>query len=90
MALNPNIIQLFKRLPERKGRVLTLGEQKVNFTSAQLAGMLGQTDLQKDLTQQDVFKALGFDDVESLDVSDYEGSPLIATEICPGKFQNFH
>lgn len=31
--------------------------------------MLGQRDLRKDLTQTDVFEALGFDDVQSLDVS---------------------
>ena len=67
-------MELFKRLPLRKGRVLTLGEQKVNFTSAKLAEILSQQDLGKDLTQQEVFEALGFDDVQSLDVSDYEGS----------------
>lgn len=77
MALNPNIIELFRRLPRRKGRVLTLGEQTVKFSSARLAEMLGQRDLRKDLTQTDVFEALGFDDVQSLDVSDYEGSDHI-------------
>jgi len=79
LALNPNIMELFKRLPLRKGRVLTLGEQKVNFTSAKLAEILSQQDLGKDLTQQDVFEALGFDDVQSLDVSDYEGSHTFST-----------
>ena len=72
-------MQLFKRLPLRMGRVLTLGEQKVNFTSAKLAEILSQQDLGKDLTQQDVFEALGFDDVQSLDVSDYEGSHTFST-----------
>lgn len=56
------------------GRVLTLGEQKVNFSSRDLARMLGSRDIRKKLTQEDVFLALGFDVVESLDVSDYEGS----------------
>lgn len=74
MALNPNIVELFKRLPVRSGRVLTLGEQKVNFSSTDLARMLGCRDARKTLTQEDVFQALGFDAVESVDVSDYEGA----------------
>ncbi|MGV6804689.1 MAG: hypothetical protein ACWA49_10820 [Ruegeria sp.] len=45
------------------------------------------------MKQEDVFKALGFGEVESLDVSDYEGAPLIyylnqpqAPEHLVGKF----
>jgi len=69
LALNPNIMQLFKRLPLRKGRVLTLGEQKVNSTSAKLAEILSLQDLRTDVTRQEVFEVFGFEDVQSLDVS---------------------
>ncbi|MBT5415695.1 MAG: hypothetical protein HOH66_14585 [Rhodospirillaceae bacterium] len=71
------------------GSVLTLGRQDVTVTPAALRRVAGQcgfdlprplpTDLPPDERLDDgtLLRALGFDEVDSMDVSDYEGATVI-------------
>lgn len=78
MALNLNLLSLLAALSLKSGRVLTLGVQKVNFPAQKLADTLHVPPLsQGAINQDDVFRALGFDITESLDVSSYEGAQHI-------------
>lgn len=74
MAININLLPLLAALPTNGGRVLTFGNQRANITTEQLANLLKTSVLEADVCQTDVFRALGFQACESLDISDYEGS----------------
>jgi len=87
-------IATFKMLCELKkdgvhaGRICQLGRQKIHFTHKQAAGVLRKFNIdfdvnlfsEDDLTITDVemFKALGYSAVESIDVSDYQEASLHA------------
>lgn len=77
MALNINLIALIRdRVPDRRGRVLTLGKQRVTFDAERFRAVL-DVEPPAELDQAAVFRALGYDSVESLDFSDYEGADHI-------------
>jgi len=77
MALNINLIPLFVKIPDKGGALLTLGRQRVLFTCEMLAKALGQPVSHHELTQEIVFGTLGYDNVRSIDVSDYEGADIL-------------
>lgn len=77
MALNINLITLIRdRVPDRRGRVLTFGEQRVTFGAERFRAVLG-VEPPAEIDQAAVFRALGYDSIESLDFSDYEGADHI-------------
>lgn len=77
MAFNINLLPLFLQIPDRAGTLLTLGRQRILFTHEMLAKALAQPVSHRELTQEIVFGALGYDNVCTMDVSDYEGADIL-------------
>jgi hypothetical protein len=74
------LLEVAKRLP-RKARVLTLGVPTLNFSPSQIAGELRKLDTDAQGTDfssaAQFFRLLGFEEVDALDISDYEGANIV-------------
>lgn len=77
MALNINLLPLLRTIASHSGRALTFGVQRPLFSGHQMARVANVDDAKEVVDQTDVFRALGFARVESLDVSAYEGAEHI-------------
>ena len=86
MAISKNIAGLFASIAsdlQLKGRLLTFGRQRLNFNEDFLGALAKNYCLPRvsrhseQVTDKELFRQFGFEEVVSLDVSDYEGADFV-------------